>query len=492
MNDTSTKYLQRQTPPTISPMTSDSNFSRTTPSWQLQTTTATVNSVVNSTARYFHNNATTATTMFSSTAKTEEVQSSLPEAPPGIALKEPDTAVFTVASIYLVCFVVGICGNASTLTVIFGLGTPQSNRRKSSVPSMSSTGDCFRIYVAALCIVDTLVLLSLPWAIVDSLIGFWIFGTTACKIHHLFGSVGRIASTFLITAMSIDRYLSVAYPQNFGTRSARTTTCVVISLFCLAFAVLLPLLIFAQARSLIIYQGNHTTAGYLTVRVFKCVDGMPTNLLFWFTGSTFFVGYVFPMFVIALFNTCLLLQIRKHQQKLSMRSIIPMKRVTTYIVTIAVFYFACWTPYWVSVVYVSYVDLFESRELRELTNASERTMLILYCAHIFPYVNTAVNWYLYGRLESNLSRTPHSTVCMPAGSTSRNGICPGSSTNNLNARNVNNSRLPLPASSSATDIQHLLAQPQADTIATNEERYLKNDEFWATELDNRSMRKITS
>jgi hypothetical protein len=113
------------------------------------------------------------------------------------SLKNPDTAVFTVASIYLICFVIGICGNASTLTVIFGLGTPQGNRRKSSVSTMSSTSDCFRIYVAALCIVDTLVLLSLPWAIVDSLIGFWIFGTAACKIHHLFGSVGRIASTLL-------------------------------------------------------------------------------------------------------------------------------------------------------------------------------------------------------------------------------------------------------------------------------------------------------
>jgi hypothetical protein len=79
------------------------------------------------------------------------------------SLKNPDTAVFTVASIYLICFVIGICGNASTLTVIFGLGTPQGNRRKSSVSTMSSTSDCFRIYVAALCIVDTLVLLSLPW-----------------------------------------------------------------------------------------------------------------------------------------------------------------------------------------------------------------------------------------------------------------------------------------------------------------------------------------
>lgn len=43
--------------------------------------------------------------------------------------------------------------------------------------------------------------------------------------------------------MSIDRYLCVAYPQYFGTRSAKTTTIVVAGLFALAFIVLLPLLV---------------------------------------------------------------------------------------------------------------------------------------------------------------------------------------------------------------------------------------------------------
>uniref|UniRef100_A0AC34GQQ9 G-protein coupled receptors family 1 profile domain-containing protein n=1 Tax=Panagrolaimus sp. ES5 TaxID=591445 RepID=A0AC34GQQ9_9BILA len=286
------------------------------------------------------------------------------------SLKEPDTAVFTVASIYLICFVIGICGNASTLTVIFGLGTPQ--------------------------------------AIVDSLIGFWIFGTAACKIHHLFGSVGRIASTLLITAMSIDRYLIVAYPQTFGTRSAKTTTIVVGALFGLAFAVLLPLLIFAQAQSLVVYQGNHSTAGHLTIRVFKCVDG---------------------------------------------------------------------------VVYVSYVDLFESRELRELTNASEKTMLILYCAHIFPYINTAVNWFLYGRLASNLSRTRQSNTTIQC-SNSRNGIFPGSE----NSPPIR-IRTGIPLSSSAGDTQNLLSHPEA--IIHNSE-VTRNGDFWSTNVSKLSDIKTTT
>ncbi|VDL77763.1 unnamed protein product [Nippostrongylus brasiliensis] len=53
----------------------------------------------------------------------------------------------------------------------------------------------------------------------DSVIGFWIFGTWMCKLHHVCGSVGRIVSTFLITAMSFDRYVAVCHPHHTYLRS---------------------------------------------------------------------------------------------------------------------------------------------------------------------------------------------------------------------------------------------------------------------------------
>lgn len=149
---------------------------------------------------------------------------------------------------------------------------------------------------------------------------------------------------------------------------------------------------------------------------------------------------------------------------------IPMKRVTAYITAIAVFYFACWTPYWTGVIFVSYIDLFESRELRELTNASEKTMLILYCAHIFPYVNTAVNWFLYGRLASNLSRSR--TTNFNQGSNSRNGVVPGSENSPPLRNNVTRPCIPL--SSSVADTQNLLTNPEQETA--------RNGDFWSIQL----------
>lgn len=135
------------------------------------------------------------------------------------------------------------------------------------------------------------------------------------------------------------------------------------------------------------------------------------------------------------------------------------------------------------VVYVSYVDLFESRELRELTNASEKTMLILYCAHIFPYINTAVNWFLYGRLASNLSRTRQSNTTIQC-SNSRNGIFPGSE----NSPPIR-IRTGIPLSSSAGDTQNLLSHPEA--IIHNSE-VTRNGDFWSTNVSKLSDIKTTT
>ncbi|KAI6217571.1 hypothetical protein M3Y99_01761800 [Aphelenchoides fujianensis] len=41
------------------------------------------------------------------------------------SLREPEPEIFFVVAIFLLCFVVGIVGNASTLTQILGFGAPK-------------------------------------------------------------------------------------------------------------------------------------------------------------------------------------------------------------------------------------------------------------------------------------------------------------------------------------------------------------------------------
>lgn len=58
-----------------------------------------------------------------------------------------------------------------------------------------------------------------------------MFGTIICKLHHICGSVGRIVSTFLITAMSFDRFVAVCYPYKTHYRSKRFVIYMIIGIF---------------------------------------------------------------------------------------------------------------------------------------------------------------------------------------------------------------------------------------------------------------------
>ncbi|KHN80866.1 putative G-protein coupled receptor C06G4.5 [Toxocara canis] len=57
-------------------------------------------------------------------------------------------------------------------------------------------------------------------AIVDQLLGFWMFGTVCCKIYRTLEHVGRALSTFVLAAMAFDRFQRVWYPHHKTSRSS--------------------------------------------------------------------------------------------------------------------------------------------------------------------------------------------------------------------------------------------------------------------------------
>ncbi|KAI6218698.1 hypothetical protein M3Y99_01691400 [Aphelenchoides fujianensis] len=305
------------------------------------------------------------------------------------SLREPEPEVFLIVAIFLLCFVVGIVGNASTLTQILGFGAPKQFLSVRAAQQLAH--DRFlRVYVVCLILADSLMLLGLPTAITESLIGFWVFGSW-CKFHHLANCVGRIASNLVLTSMTVENFLVTTAPQKYATR--HTTGLLVLLLGAAASSVLLlPVLIFANAQRVFLFESRSRNGQAIQIRIFKCVDGMPTNLLFWSTGMNFVIGYFVPFALIAVFNGLLFVRLRKNQRK-----------IVYDIVYVALSRFVFWMPYWLSVLYVSYVDLFESRTIKTLSNGSEQAMVFLYFAHIMPYLNASLNWLLYARLARDLA-----------------------------------------------------------------------------------------
>lgn len=145
----------------------------------------------------------------------------------------------------------------------------------------------------------------------DLLVGFWMFGKYSCKIYRVSNSVGKMTSTFLITALSIDRYIAIGKPQGFNKRTNRQNICIVLLIMIAAAVILSPVIIYATSEKKIRSQ-KYTPEQNITLAViiYQCVDGMPSELFLWFTGLIFIMGYVIPMILLIVVNAKLVMKIR--------------------------------------------------------------------------------------------------------------------------------------------------------------------------------------
>ncbi|KAK6025108.1 hypothetical protein OSTOST_09003, partial [Ostertagia ostertagi] len=114
-------------------------------------------------------------------SKYTQVQDVLP--PPN----NEDLHVIIMAVSYLLLFLLGTCGNVAVLTTIYHV-----------VRSSRATLDNTLIYVIVLSCVDFGVCLSLPFTVIDQILGFWMFGTVPCKLHAVFENFGKILSALIL------------------------------------------------------------------------------------------------------------------------------------------------------------------------------------------------------------------------------------------------------------------------------------------------------
>uniref|UniRef100_A0A914D8K5 G-protein coupled receptors family 1 profile domain-containing protein n=1 Tax=Acrobeloides nanus TaxID=290746 RepID=A0A914D8K5_9BILA len=203
--------------------------------------------------------------------------------------------------------------------------------------------------------------------------------------------------------MSFDRYVAVCHPMKLYFRSRKFIVSTITGLWLIAFILLLPMLSYAKANEILLHEVR--TPGFMRegenitrVRVYKCSDSLPFSLFLWFTMSTFIMGYFVPLILIVFFNSRLIEKLYRHTRVLP-RSGIPLRRITTYTILIAVMYFVCWTPYWCSVLYAIYMSLLSDGN----SQSSETTLFIIYCFHLLPYIGSASNWILYGLLNTQLN-----------------------------------------------------------------------------------------
>lgn len=250
------------------------------------------------------------------------------------------------------------------------------------------------IYILALSIVDACVLSNVPVIILDILRNRWELGLVVCKIFWTMDSVNKVLSTFILTALSFDRYLAICKPTLMPQwKSVKCT--ITVLLLCLLFAAALLYPCYAKAEVL---PYNLPAYNLSTV---KCAINWRPSEGRTFIHYIFALGYCIPLSLMTFFHCCIMHRIWRNEQRMrNVRKSTTARQVAVRTTFLVVFYFSCWTPYWTTTFYINYVQImdFSWVPMAALT------------IHILVYLNSAVNPFLYALLNMELRRQHHKAV----------------------------------------------------------------------------------
>lgn len=197
------------------------------------------------------------------------------------------------------------------------------------------------VYVLALCIVDALVLGTLPMLITQLYLQRWIFGQTLCTVFWTIESINKTLSTFILTCLSFDRYLAVRFPQRcLHIRTVRGALYILCCCVVFSSLLLMPVYLHAEITYVPVTDGENGNATVAT-----CAFVGASSFLF----TIFTLCYLVPFACMSCFYGSMLARLRHKSRKLGLRQG-RVRRVTKKTLTLVVLYFIFWTPYWVRAV----------------------------------------------------------------------------------------------------------------------------------------------
>lgn len=273
-------------------------------------------------------------------------------------------------AILSVAFLVGFPGNAFIIWTIL-------------VAMKKRTVTC--ILILHLAVADMAVLLTAPFLIHFLATGSWVFGQGVCQICHYIGCLSMYASIFLISFMSLDRFLAVAKP--FLSQKLRTKVVVmgiVAAIWVLAALLAIPMPFY---RTVIVHGSAHICKPYHPHPKHK-------HIVFQYLFETIF-GFIIPFAVLVTSYAYIGCRLRsaKFQRK---------RKTGRLIVAIVVVFALFWIPYhMVNLIQVA-GNLSSSSSAQKLLNAANKGRPTLTALAFF---SSSVNPVLYAFAGSSFIRS---------------------------------------------------------------------------------------
>ncbi|KAL7831136.1 hypothetical protein SRHO_G00306380 [Serrasalmus rhombeus] len=262
--------------------------------------------------------------------------------------------------ILAVCFVVGVPGN---LLVIWTI-VRHVKKRSHTV-----------LVILHLAVADLLVLVTLPlW--IYSLAHSWVFSEAVCKAMVYIINACMYASVFLITIMSVERFLAIRYPFALASwRRKQALNKVLLIVWVASFLLSIPVIV-TQVL------GGNLGEEQCLFRAYESNIQEAVILLF-----ESLMGFVIPFSILLVCYGCLFSRIAQ----MNLRS---KKKSTVLIATVVVLFALCWIPHHVenflSLVLLTLQE--NSQEAKTLHSAVEAMTIV---AGALVFVSSTVNPVLY-------------------------------------------------------------------------------------------------
>ncbi|CAG9560784.1 unnamed protein product [Danaus chrysippus] len=277
------------------------------------------------------------------------------------------------------------------------------------------TKNVTNIFLVNLSLADLLVTgVCMPIQLSKAITLVWFYGETVCKIVNYIQGVAVAASVFTLTAMSVDRWLSIAPEPRLRPPGRRQALLLLTLLWIVALLIFIPLFLVASVRkeSVPIISKTEKNISIETKDVHFCTEEWPSpetrkqfgtfsfTLVYAIPGSITILSYAFmgrtlcsvrPPFDIDEGNVSMQQGLRLMKER---------KRVAWILLLLAVLFALCWMPY-------NIMQL-----LLDINAVNTKALsLVLPYALFVGHANSAINPIVYCLMTRNFQRSVHKLLC---------------------------------------------------------------------------------
>ncbi|XP_074522956.1 leukotriene B4 receptor 1 [Halichoeres trimaculatus] len=231
------------------------------------------------------------------------------------------------------------------------------------------------VLILHLAVADLLVLITLPlW--IYSLAHSWVFGEATCKAMVFMINACMYSSVFLITLMSVERFLAVRYPfASAGWKRKKALSKVLLTLWIAAFLFSIPVIPTQVV-------GEDSGEEHCLYRFYTSVAQELVCVLL-----ETLVGYILPFSILVVCYGCLCSRITQMTFKSKRKS-------TVLIASVVVVFAICWTPHHIgNILSLVILAMGDSSEAAESLEAVRNTMAFIAGAMVF--ISSTTNPILY-------------------------------------------------------------------------------------------------